>query len=435
MKVQRALMAMIVGLAVGVAGCGGGGSDGGSTAATSASGAPTTSTASPAPATTTTPRPGTPVPKPVPKPSVPTLQPSSKAKPASLPAGAVAKVGDQVITQAQYDQLHAASVRNLRNGPSQIVSDPPHYTKCVASLRTFYAKLRTRSKAAAGSSKKRPASATPAFKTPGTAALRVQCRQRRVGLITAAMSQLIQGAWTTQQAKAEHVSVSDAEVAKVLAQQRKAYPSAAQYNRFLKANGLTAAGLAERTRAGLLSQKLAAKRNGAVAKVSDDQVNAYFAKNKAQFGQPERRDLQVIRTKTEAKAKAAQAALKQGTSWKTVAAKYSVDPISKAAGGTLPSVVKGAVDPALGAVAFSARVGAVAGPVHGKQGFWLVRVNKIHPAVTPAIGPYRDRIRQLLQSQAQGKAAAKANADFQASMKAKTICRAGYVVATLCANG
>jgi foldase protein PrsA len=254
-------------------------------------------------------------------------------------------------------------------------------------------------------------------------------------LVTAAMSQLIQGAWTAQQAKAEHVSVSDAEVAKVVAQQRKAYRSAAQYARFLKVNGLTAAALAERTRAGLLSQKLAAKRNGTVGKVSDDQVEAYFAKNKAQFGQPERRDLQVIRTKTEAKAQAAQAAVKAGTSWKTATAKYSVDRISKASGGALPSVVKGALDPALAAVAFSARVGAVAGPVKGKQGFWIVRVNKIHPAVTPAIGPYRDRIRQLLQSQAQGQAAAKANAAFQASMKAKTLCRAGYVVTTLCANG
>jgi foldase protein PrsA len=432
---QRALMAMIVGLTAGVAGCGGGGSDGGSsTAATSASGAPTTSTASPAPATTTTPRPGTRVPKPVPKPSVPTLQPSSKAKPVSLPAGAVAKVGDQVITQAQYDRLHAASVRSLRNGPSPIVSDPPHYTKCVDSLRAFYGKLRAQSKKVAGSSK-RPARAAPALKTPGTAALRMQCRQRRVDLVTAPMSQLIQSAWTAQQAKAEHVNVSDAEVAKVLTQQRKAYPSAAQYARFLKSNGLTAAGLAQRTRTELLSQKLALKHNAPVAKVSDDQVNAYFAKNKAQFGEPERRDLQVIRTKTEAKAKAAQAAIKDGTSWNTVAAKYTVDRKTKPAGGAYPSAVKGALDPALGTTAFSARVGVVGGPVHGKQGFWIVRVNKIHPAVTAAIGPYRDRIRQLLQSQAQGKATAKANTAFQASMKAKTICRAGYVVATFCANG
>ena len=41
----------------------------------------------------------------------------------------------------------------------------------------------------------------------------------------------------------------------------------------------------------------------------------------------------------------------------------------------------------------------------------------------------------MLQSQAQGKAAAKANAAFQAKMKAKTFCRAGYVVTALCANG
>ena len=421
---QRASVAMIVGLAVGVAGCGGG-SDGGS-ATTSAAGSPATtaapSTAAPGRASTT-----------VPQPSVPTLQPSSKAKPVSLPAGAVAKVGDQVITQAQYDQLRAASA-GLPNGPAQIVSDPPRYAKCIASLRAFYGKLQSQRKAAAKSSKQ-AAPAALALETPGTAALRTQCRQRRVGLVTATMSQLIRGAWTAQQAKAEHVSVSDAEVDKILAQQRKAYPSAAQYARFLESNGLTAAALEERTRMGLLSQKLALERNGTVAKISDDEVDAYFAKNKAQFGQPERRDLQVIRTKTKADAQAAQAAIKQGTSWKDVAAKYSDDRMTKAAGGTYPSAVKAGLDPALGAVAFSARVGTVAAPVEGKQGFWIVRVNKIHPAVTPQIGPNRDRIRQLLQSQAQGKATATANAAFQAKMKAKTFCRAGYVVAALCANG
>lgn len=426
MKVQRASMAIIVGLAVGVAGCGGG-SDGGTTAATSAAGAQTT-TAAPAPATVAPGRPGATVPQS----SVPTLEPSPKAKRVSLPAGAVAKVGDQVITQAQYDRLRAASV-GLGSGPVQIVSDPPRYTKCIASLRAFSDKLQTQRKAATGASKQ-SAPAAPAFKAPSTAALRNQCRQRRVGIVTVTMSQLIRGAWTAQQAKTEHVSVSNAEVAKVLAQQRKVYPSAEQYRRFLKSSGLTAATMAERTRTGLLSQKLALKRNGTPAKISDDQVAAYFAKNKAQFGRPERRDLQVILTKTQAEAQAAQAAIKQGTSWKAVAAKYSIDRVSKATGGSYPSAVKGALDPAL-AVAFSTRMGEVAGPVHGRQGFWIVRVTKIYPAVTPTIGPYRDQIRQLLQSQAQGKAAAKVNTAFQATMKAKTLCRAGYVVAALCANG
>jgi foldase protein PrsA len=420
MMVQRALMMVIVGMAAGVAGCGSG-SDG-ATTATSAAVAPATTATPAAPATTAPRRPSTTVPTP----TVPTLQPSSKAQPVSLPAGAVAKVDGQVVTQAQYDQRYAATVRNMRNGPSPIVSDPPRYAKCIAALRALYGKQRTSSNTTAGSSK-----------APGTAALRIQCRQRHAGLITATMSQLIQGVWTVQRAKAEHVSVSDAEVAKALAQQRKAYPSAAQYSRFLKSNGLTSAALAERIRAGLLSQKLGLKHNGAgtVAKVSDDQINAYFAKNKERFGQPERRDLQLIRTKTQAAAQAAQAAVKHGTSWEDAATKYSIDPAAKVSGGSYPSTVKSGLEPALGAVAFSARVGAVAGPVHGKQGFWIVRVNKIYPGVTPAIGPNRDRIRQLLQSQAQGQVAAKANAAFQASMKAKTLCRAGYVVAMLCANG
>ena len=428
MNVQGALVAMIVGLIVGVAGCGGG-SDGG-TAATTAAGAPTTTAVTPAPTTAAPGRASTTVPKP----SVPTLQPSRKAKPVALPAGVVAKVGDQVVTQAQYDKLRAASA-GLRSGPAQIVADPPRYTKCVASLRAFYDKLRSQRKAAAGTGKQQSAPAAPVLKTPGTAALRTQCRQRRVGVVTATMSQLIRGVWTAQRAKAEHVSVSEAEVAKVLAQQRKAYRSAAQYTRFLKSSGLTVAALKERTRMGLLSQKLALKRNATVAKVSDDEIDDYFAKNKAQFGQPERRDLQVIRAKTKADAQAALAAVKQGTSWKAAAAKYSADPLTKAAGGSYPSALRRGLDPALGDVAFSTRVGVVAGPVQGKQGFWIVRVNKIYPAVTPELGPNRDRVRQLLQSQAQGKAAVKVNTAFQAKMKAKTSCRAGYVVAALCANG
>ncbi len=423
---QRASMAMIVGLAVSVAGCGGG-SDGG-TATTSSAGAPATTTA-PAPTTAAPGRTSTTVPKP----SVPTLQPSRKAKPASLPAGAVAKVGDQVITQAQYDQLRAASA-GLRNSPAQVVSDPPRYTRCIASLRAFYDKLQAQRKAAAGSAKG-SAPAVPAIKAPGTEGLRTQCRQRRVGVVTATMSQLIRGAWTEQQAKAAGVSVSDAEVDKVLAQQRKAYRSAAQYARFLKSSGLTAAALEQRTRLGLLGQKLTLKRKTTVAKVSDAQVEAYFAKNKAQFGQAERRDLQVILTKTQTDAQAARAAIKQGTSWKAAAAKYSIDRVTKPMGGTYLAAMKGALDPALGAVAFRTRADVVAGPVRGNQGIWIVRVTKIYPAVKPAIGPNRARIRQLLQSQAQGKETAKVNTAFQAKMKAKTSCRAGYVVAALCANG
>jgi hypothetical protein len=66
-------------------------------------------------------------------------------------------------------------------------------------------------------------------------------------------------------------------------------------------------------------------------------------------------------------------------------------------------------------------------------GNWLVRVTKIIPAVKPQLGPYRDRIRQLLSQQALGKQLQAAVAAQQKRLRATTLCRPGFVV-SLCAN-
>jgi hypothetical protein len=60
-------------------------------------------------------------------------------------------------------------------------------------------------------------------------------------------------------------------------------------------------------------------------------------------------------------------------------------------------------------------------------------VTKITPAVKPQLGPYRDRIRQLLSQQALGKQLAAATKAQQDRLRRTTVCRPGFVIA-LCAN-
>src|SRR4029078_12841343 len=121
------------------------------------------------------------------------------------------------------------------------------------------------------------------------------------------------------------------------------------FQKFLKDNGYTEADLLQRVKLDLLSNKIRDKIIKGKDKVSDAQISDFYNKKKDRFAQPERRDLHIVLTKTEAKASAAKAALENGESWKSVAKKYSIDEASKAQGGKLPAQAKGTLEKSLDA--------------------------------------------------------------------------------------
>jgi foldase protein PrsA len=360
---------------------------------------------------------------------IPSLQPDPSAKHVALPAKVVATVGGAAVTQTQFDRLFNQATKGL--GGNAIPLDPPRYAHCATALRHQQAQMRARfAKLTARFAKK--SGKTPALPANHTN-FKTQCAARRAGAIQSAMSQLIQAHWTEQQAKAAGITVSNAEIDAAIARQRKIFPSQAKWDAYLKRTGQSASDLRARTRLMLLTEKLSAKRTASAPKVSDAQVDAYFSKHQQQFGFPERRDLQVILTKTAAQAQQAKAAIANGMTWTGAVKRYSTDPVSKHAGGAMPSVVAGSRDPGLTSLAFHLKQGQLAGPAKGASGYWLVRVTKIIPAVKPQLGPYRDRIRQLLGQQALGKQLQAAAAAQQQHLRATTLCRPGFVV-SLCAN-
>ena len=333
----------------------------------------------------------------------------------SISGNAVANVDGTPITRSDYEKWALITAKGSAQGRTAVVPDPPTYTNCIATLRRPV----------------RPVRGQPA---PTDVTLRAQCRQQNDALVQQTMGTLIQNLWIEKEAKDQGVSVTDAEVQRQLAQtKRQSFPRAGDYERFLRQSGMTQDDVLARIRIQTLAQKLTRKIQTSAAPVTDAQIQSYYNRNRAQFAVPERRDVQLILTRTQAQANAAKSAVQGGTSWAAAARQYSTDAASKATGGELKGVSQGQQDRAFDRAAFSARKGVVVGPVRGQFGYYVVRVTNITAARQTPIADARAQIRALLEQQSGQTKMATFIRDFQKRWRDATNCRTGYVVA-LCKN-
>jgi foldase protein PrsA len=332
-----------------------------------------------------------------------------------VPSGSVAKVGDSNITKEDFDKwLRTASQGQGAGG----APDPPNFTKCVATKE------------------KQPQQR--GAQKPSSSQLKKQCEQEYDQIKGEVMQFLIQAQWVQQEAEAQDVKVSDAEVKRSFEDEKKsAFPgdkSGKQFRAFLKNSGMTEADILFRVKLQTLQEKLTKKVTEGESKVTNADIDQYYEKNKKRFAQPERRDLNVVLTKTEAKAKDAKQQLDDGDSFKTVAKKFSIDDASKSQGGKLPDVAKGQQEQALDKAVFDAKRGKVEGPVKTQFGWYVFEVTKVTDASQQSLEQSRETIRNLLRSQRQQKALDKFVKDFREEYKDKTNCADDYKVAE-CKNG
>ncbi len=333
-----------------------------------------------------------------------------------IPGDSVATVDGNSITKASYD--HWLGIASKSGGQaSGAVPKPPKYTTCIATKRKALPK---------------PAKGQP---TTTDAQLKTQCASEYKALRDQVLQLLISFKWIQGEAKDKKVKVTDAEVKKQFDTQKKAsFPKDADYQKFLKQSGQSEKDILMRVKLDLLSNKIREKVTKDVSKVTDADVTKYYTANKSRFAQPERRDLLVVLTKTEAKANEAKGAIQGGLSFAAAAKKYSIDPSSKAQGGKLPAVAKGQQEAAFDKAIFSAKKGALTGPVKTQFGFYVFKVTKVTAASQQTEKQASATIKQLLASQGQQKALDKFVKSFTKKWKAKTDCKKGYKT-TDCSNG
>jgi foldase protein PrsA len=327
-----------------------------------------------------------------------------------VPPNAVAKVGDSVITQDEFDKWLKTAATGQAQGGQAAVPDPPEFTKCVAAK------------------KKQPL--PEGQKRSSDAQLTKQCEQEYDTLEREVMQFLIQAEWVQQEAEKRDVKVSEQEIKRSFEDQKKqAFPTDKAYQQFLETSGMSEEDILFRVRLDQLQQKLTQKVTEDATKVSDADIEEYYEKNKKRFAQPEQRDLRVVLTKTEARAQEAKQALDGGQGWKQVVNQYSIDEASKAQAGRLQAVSEGQQEKALDKAVFAAEKGQLEGPVKTQFGWYVFEVEKVEQASQQTLDQSKETIKNLLRSQRQQKALDEFIKDFRENYKDDTACADDFRVA------
>ncbi|HST41895.1 MAG TPA: peptidyl-prolyl cis-trans isomerase [Conexibacter sp.] len=334
-----------------------------------------------------------------------------------VPSNAVASVDGEAVSKADYDRWAEITAKSASaQGGEAVVPDPPTYARCIAALT-------------------RQAEAVRGQRVPAESALRAQCRQLDTQIRSQTMALLIQAIWFDKEAEDLGVSVTDRDVERLLAEtKRQSFPRRGDYERFLRQSGMTEEDVLFRLRVNDLGTRISEKIQRSAGNVTEAQITDYYNRNREQFAVPERRDLEIVLTRTEAQAEEAKRAIEGGTSWAAAARRYSTDALSKGNGGRLAGVARGQQDRALDTAAFNAREDVIVGPVRGQFGWYIVRVTGVTPARQSSLADSREQIRELLRQQNSTRELTEFGREFQSRWRRETNCRREYVIADFCAN-
>ena len=292
-----------------------------------------------------------------------------------VPGDAVARVGGDTITKAQFDAVLARAKTGYK-----------------AQKRPF------------------PAVGTPEYQ---------QIKQ-------SAMQFLVQRAELEQKAKDYGIKITKKQIEDRVAQIKKQLGGEKAYKAQVKANGLTEATVrSDIVEPQLISEAIYKKVTGDI-KVSDKDVAAYYKSHQKIYQQPESRDVRHILVPTKAQADKLYAQIRAGADFAKLAKKYSKDPGSAVQGGKL-TIVKGQTAGPFDQTAFLLKKGQLAHPVKTQYGYHIIQaLSDIRPPKTTPLSQVKESIRQQLLRERQNTAMAKWVKDTKKSFDKKIHYQVGY---------
>ena len=209
---------------------------------------------------------------------------------------------------------------------------------------------------------------------------------------------LVQREQFEQEASDMDVEVTEKQVDERLAQIQKQYfgGDKKKYEAQLKEQGLSEAQVRNDIRAQIVSEKIFEQVTRGV-KVTDAEVEKYYADNKAQYSQPESREVRHILVKTKAKADDLYAQLQAGADFAALAKQHSEDTGSKANGGKL-TISKGQTVAPFDKTAFLLEKNDISKPVKTEFGFHIIQpLSDTKPAKVTPLKDVKDSIKQQLE--------------------------------------
>lgn len=276
-----------------------------------------------------------------------------------VPAGAIASVGDGVVTQEQFDQIWKqaeAQYKSQEGAPPFPSPDSTQYNQLKASIVNY----------------------------------------------------LVQNEIIKTKAAEMGVKVTDKQLQDRMKQIVQQVGGQKKLDKLLKEQAVTQAQLELQLKAQMLQDAVQQKVYADI-KVTPEQVKKYFEDpaNKSQFEVPESVDARHILVKTKAEADKVRALLEADNTdanWKKVAKEYSTDPGSKNNGGSLGNFPKGRMVKPFEDVAFGLKVGEISQPVKTQFGYHVIEVTKKTPASKQTLEQAKATIEQQLKYQKQATA-------------------------------
>lgn len=274
-----------------------------------------------------------------------------------VPAGAIAAVGDGVVTQEQFDDI-------------------------LAQAKTSYEVN------------------SAEFPAEGTA----EYNQIKASIV----QYLVEAEMLRQQAAEMNVEVTEEEIQKEMDALIASVGGQKEYEKLLEQMKMTE----EQLRQQVAVQQLKVQLQDEIGKsvtVSDEEIKAYYEDpdHAEEFIVEETVDVRHVLVKTKAEALKVQALLEADSSdanWKKVAAKYSTDPGSKSNGGLYAAVPRGRMVKEFENAAFSLKIGEISDPVKSSYGYHVMETTKKTPGSTTSLEDAREGIEAQLKQEKQAKA-------------------------------
>ena len=266
-----------------------------------------------------------------------------------VPTDAVAVVGDQEISKEQFNALIAQAKASAKQ-----------------QKRDF------------------PKAGTPEYKN----------------LQTQGLDYLVRRAEFEQKAGDLDVEVSDKQVNERLEQLKKQFYGGddKKFRDSLKKLLLTEDQVKKDVRAQLLEEALYKEVTEDV-KVTDEEIQAFYTKNKSQYQQAATREVRHILVKTKKKADSLHGQLESGGDFAKLAKANSEDPGSKSQGGKL-TVSKGQTVPPFDKAAFSLDKGELSAPIKTQYGWHIIEaLSETKKASTTPLPQVKEAIKQQLLSE------------------------------------
>jgi foldase protein PrsA len=272
----------------------------------------------------------------------------------TVPAGAIALVGEQTIPKSELDRLIEQTRKNYK-----------------AQKQDF------------------PEAGTPEYENVKGTLVRG----------------LVQQAQWEQAGAAMGIRVTEKEVDTQLEALKEQYfkGDETKYEEELEKQGLTEEQLREQIEGKILSDKIYAVVTKKV-KVSDAEIKAYYDNHQDQYEQPQSREVRHILLKKKPLADEIYAKLRDGDDFAKLARRYTEDTASKADGGNF-TAFKGKTVPPFDKFVFDAKTGALSEPIKTQFGWHVIEVLEDVKAPSPQpLAEVRGDINTTLLQQKQNQA-------------------------------